>query len=263
MKELFKKRGDGAGEMPFLDHLEELRWRILWGLVALLVGAVVGFWLVNQFNLLGLLIEPVESFLETGKLNYLSPTDPFFLTLKLALVIGLILAAPILIYQLWAFVAPALLPSEKRAIVPSMYLGLVLFAAGVALAYFVALPVTLRFLMGFQVESLQQNLTANHYLAFVVRLLLAFGLVFELPVVLLVLAVLGVVDSKMLASKRRHAIVVSAVVASVITPGDLIMLTFLLMLPLILLYELGIGLTKLVERRRARQLPGEPWAQPS
>jgi sec-independent protein translocase protein TatC len=241
-------------EMPFLDHLEELRWRILWSLAAVLVGTVVGFIVVVRFEVLALLIAPIKPLLEGTELKYLSPTDPFFITLKLAVAVGLLLATPIVIYQAWAFISPALLPHERRAIVPSFYLGLVLFLGGVALGYFAVLPITLEFMMGFQAESLEQSITIGHYMSFVVRLLLAFGLVFELPVVILVLAIVGVVDSRMLASKRRYALVASVIVASVITPGDFVVLTLFMMIPLVLLYELSIGLARLVERRRERAL---------
>ena len=236
--------------MPFLEHLEELRVRIFWGLVALFAGALIGFWVVMQFDVLGWLIAPIRPFLDGPKLKYLSPADPFFLTLKLAVVIGLLLALPVVVYQVWAFVSPAMLPSEKRVIVPTLYLGLLLFAAGVALAYFIALPMTLRFMLSFQTEALEPSIVAPAYLGFVVKLLLAFGAVFELPVVILVLAVLGVVDARMLAAKRRHALVISAIVASLLTPGDVIVLTAIMMVPLILLYELGILLARVVERRR-------------
>src|SRR5690606_2406353 len=148
------------------------------------------------------------------------PTDPFFITLKLGVGVGVLLASPIVIQQIWSFISPALLPHERRAIVPSFYLGVVLFMGGVALAYFAVLPITLEFMMGFQAESLEQNITIGHYMSFVVRILLAFGLVFELPVVILVLAAIGLVDSRMLAAKRRYAIVASVIVASLITPGD-------------------------------------------
>src|SRR5690606_27721553 len=131
-----------TGEMPFLDHLEELRWRILWSLLAIVVGSGIGIWLVMKYNVLALLIAPIEPYLETGKLMYLSPSDPFFLTLRLGLTAGLLLASPIVFYQIWAFVSPALLPQEKKAIVPALYLGLVLFAFGVVLAYLYALPMT-------------------------------------------------------------------------------------------------------------------------
>jgi sec-independent protein translocase protein TatC len=243
-------RSGSAGEMPFLDHLEELRWRLLWSVSAIVGFALVGFVLVTQLNVLGLLIIPIEPFLEGSKLKYLSPMDPFFITLRLAITVGLILASPVVVYQVWAFLAPALLPSERRVIVPSLYMGLVLFAAGVVLAYVVALPITFRFTMGFQTHALEQSIVAGEYMAVVTRILIAFGLVFELPVVILVLSALGLVTPEFLASKRRHAIAIITVLACLLTPGDVVTLSIVMMVPLVLLYELGILLSRLVTRRR-------------
>jgi sec-independent protein translocase protein TatC len=216
--------GRSAGEMPFLDHLEELRWRLLWSLVAIVVFTIVGFFIVTKFSVLGWLIAPIEPMLGEGdtQLNVLSPTAGFFITLKLALFVGLLIAAPVVIYQLWAFLSPALHPTEKRAIVPSLYFGLVLFTLGVAMAYYLVLPATLQFLMGFQAESLEQAITIDAYLAFVTRLLLAFGIVFELPVVILALTFLGLVTPEFLAAKRRHAIAIITVASALLTPGDII-----------------------------------------
>jgi sec-independent protein translocase protein TatC len=239
-----------AAEMPFLDHLEELRWRLLWSLLAVTVATVIGFLLVTQFDVLSLLIAPIVPFLDGSKLKYLSPTDPFFITLKLALLVGLLLASPIVVYQIWAFLSPALLPSEKRAIVPSLYFGLALFMTGVAMAYYIALPVTLQFTMGFQTESLEQSIVISEYLSVVIRLLLAFGIVFELPVVILALSAMGLVTPELLAERRRHAIAGITILSAVITPGDVVTITILMMVPLILLYELSITLSKLVVRRR-------------
>ena len=237
--------------MPFFDHLEELRWRLLYVVIALAIGAGIGFWVVMEYDVLGLLIDPIKPFLGDSRLKYLSPTEPFIITLKLGILLGFVLAAPIIIYQVWAFFAPALLPSERRVIIPSLYLGLVLFAAGVAMAYKIVLPVTLQFTMSFQTESLEQAIVISAYLAVVTRLLLAFGVVFELPVVILILSALGLVTPEFLASKRRHAIVAIAVLASVITPGDVLTVTLMMMIPLFLLYELSIVLSRLVVRRRA------------
>ena len=239
-----------TAEMPFFDHLEELRWRLLYVVIALAIGAGIGFWVVMEYDVLGLLIDPIKPFLGDSRLKYLSPTEPFIITLKLGILLGFVLAAPIIIYQVWAFFAPALLPSEKRVIIPSLYLGLVLFAAGVAMAYKIVLPVTLQFTMSFQTESLEQAIVISAYLAVVTRLLLAFGVVFELPVVILILSALGLVTPEFLASKRRHAIVAIAVLASVITPGDVLTVTLMMMIPLFLLYELSIVLSRLVVRRR-------------
>jgi sec-independent protein translocase protein TatC len=251
MEFIKRSRGEGAAEMPFLEHLEELRWRILWSLIAVTVGFFVGFFLVTKFNVLGVLITPVEPFLSTGKLKFLSPADPLFISMKLAFTVGLILAGPIVVYQFWSFLSPALTKQERRAIVPALYFGLVLFLLGVALAYFLALPLTLKFMMSFQTGSLEETIMIGPYLSFVVRLLLAFGIVFELPVVILILATLGLVNSRMLKEKRRYAILIFTIGASLLTPAD-IASTFFLLVPLMLLYELSIGMVVVVERRRAR-----------
>ena len=247
-----KFASNARGEMPFLDHLEELRWRVLWSLLAVIVCSVAGFVMVNELGVMQLLITPIEPFLEGGKLKYLSPTDPFFITIKLAITTGFILASPVVIYQLWAFLAPALMPSERRVIVPSLYLGVLLFLGGVVMAYEIVLPVTLRFTMNFQTEFLEQSIVVGNYVAMVTRLLLAFGIVFELPVVILILSALGLVTPEFLASKRRYAIAIITVLASVLTPGDVITVTLMMMVPLTLLYELSILLSRLVTRGRRR-----------
>jgi sec-independent protein translocase protein TatC len=256
-----KKFKTGAqGEMPFLDHLEELRWRLLWSLLAVIAGALVGFVLVDRMNAMELLIRPIEPFLEGGKLKYLSPTDPFFVTIKLSILTGLVLASPIIIYQVWAFLAPALLPSEKRVIVPALYMGVVLFVVGVVMSYKLVLPMTLKFTMGFATDFLEQSIVIGPYMAMVTRLLLAFGVVFELPVVILILSALGLVTPEFLASKRRHAVAGITVLAAVLTPGDVITVTLMMMAPLVLLYEFSIILSRLVTRRRTAAAAAEAQA---
>ncbi len=241
------------GEMPFLDHLEELRWRILWSLLALIVCSIIGYLFVHYMGVMELLIRPIRPMLNEGnRLKYFSPTDPFFITLKLALMSGIILAFPVIVYQVWGFLSPALEKHERRVIIPAMYMGLVLFAAGVAMAYFLALPLSLIFLMGFQTEFLEQSIEIGRYLGFVTRLLIAFGVVFELPVVVMILTALGLVTPDFLRSKRRHAIVAITVLASLLSPGDVITVTVLLMAPLILLYEFSILLSSVIYRRRER-----------
>jgi sec-independent protein translocase protein TatC len=240
--------------MPFLDHLEELRWRILWALLAVVVCSIVAFGLVYYFDVLELLVQPIRNAYDDQNLQliYLSPADPFFVTLRLAIYGGVILALPILVYQIWAFLSPALEAHEKKAIVPSLYLGLLLFIGGVLLAYFAALPVTLEFFKAFLDQSLEGQLEINATLGFIVKMLIAFGAVFELPIVILALSVMGVVTPHFLRSKRRHAIVLITVLASFITPGDAITLTIFMMLPLLLLYEFGIFLSVGVYRRREK-----------
>jgi sec-independent protein translocase protein TatC len=258
------------GEMPFLDHLEELRWRILWSLAAIVVGAAIGMYAVIHFDVVEILKAPLyDAFdsiarehpelapqLVNRKLVFLSLTDAFFFTMKLGVIIGLLLASPVVVYQMWGFFAPALEPHERRVIVPSMTLGLVLFAAGVAFSYFVALPLTVRFLLGFSIDSgFDPNLTVSSYMGQVFSLLLTFGVVFELPVVIMILSFLGLVTPAFLRAKRRHAIVGMLVTACALSPGDMVTLALLLMVPLVVLYELSIVLSTIVRRERIDATP--------
>jgi len=245
-----KYLGSSGGDMPFLDHLEELRWRLLWSIVAIVLFSIIGFFVVERYEVLTLMQAPIAPLLDGSKLKFLSPTDPFFITLKLAFFVGLVLSSPIVGYQIWAFLAPALRPSEKRSIIPALTFGLLLFGAGVAMAYFVALPVTLQFTMGFQTESLEQSIVIGEYFSLVIRLLLAFGLVFEMPVLILALTAVGLVTPEFLAAKRRHAIALITVVSALITPGDVLTITVLMMVPLVLLYEVSITLAKVVVKKR-------------
>jgi sec-independent protein translocase protein TatC len=254
--------------MPFLDHLEELRWRIVWSVVAILVGSAVGIWLVLQLDVVDLLALPLDAsiaaisrdrpellpLLGDGGLGFNNLTEPFFFAMKVGVALGFLLASPVVAYQVWRFFAPALEARERRVIVPSLYLGLVLFAAGVAMAYFLVLPITIRFLILFGTQWFHLQLTADAYLAMVWRLLVVFGVVFELPVVVMILSALGLVTPAFLRAKRRHAIVVMVVLASVLSPGDFLSLTLMLLGPMILLYELGILLSAMVRRERSEGL---------
>ncbi len=241
--------------MPFLEHLEELRWRILWSLLAVAIGAVVGFLLVYHFHVLDLIIEPVRRSRDDPamQLIYLSPADPFMVDLKLGVLVGILLAAPIVAYHAWSFLAPALEVHEKRAIIPSLYLGLLLFLGGVAMAYFVALPAALEFFKQFEGGVLQDQLEIGETLSMLVKFMIAFGMVFELPVVIMLLSQVGLVTPDFLREYRRHAIVLITIVACVVTPGDVVSVTMILMVPLLLLYELSILLSAWVHRRRRKR----------
>lgn len=247
--------------MPFLDHLEELRWRIFKALIAVVIGAVVGFILVLKFGILQVLIRPFTEVMGPDtKLVFLAPTEPFFLVLKVGALIGLLLASPIVIYQAWSFLSPALEKREKRVIVPALYLGLVLFAVGVAMAYFIALPLSLEFLLFVGEEYWVPMITAREHIGFATKLLLAFGVLFELPVVVLILSVMGLVTPRFLRAKRRHAIVIITVLASFLSPGDVVTVTIMMMVPLIMLYEFSIFLSVMVYRGKEKRSQ-EPEAQ--
>ena len=258
-------------EMPFLDHLEELRGRMLWSLLALTICCAVGIFAVIRLNVMDVLLEPLYSVvaglaaddpaflgvLDSGRMAFLNLTEPLFFIIKLGMYTGLLLASPIIVYHIWAFLSPALEERERRLIVPSMTFGLFLFAAGVSLAYFVALPMTIRFLLLFGAQWFSATLTVGYYFPLVMRLLIVFGVVFELPVVVVILTSLGLVTPAFLRAKRRHAIVLITILASFLSPGDVFQVTLLLMVPLILLYEVSILLSTMIVRRRANAAEGD------
>lgn len=238
-----------TGEMPFLDHLEELRWRIVWSLGAMIVGVIAGFTLVTRFKLIRILQEPIAPYLP-GKLVYTSPADPFSITLNAAVIIGIIIASPVIIYQVWAFLSPALHRHEKKVVIPVIIGAVLLFVAGVAMAYFFVLPMILKFLMNFQAESLEPMITAAGYFSMVSTLALTFGAAFELPVLILTLAALGLVTPRFLSKFRPYALILSFLVSAIVTPGDIFLATLALCAPLYLLYELSIVLATIIFRKR-------------
>jgi sec-independent protein translocase protein TatC len=246
-------RATGA-EMPFLEHLEELRWRLIYGMGALVVGVLIAFWVVMKFNVIGLLQAPIEPFLGGQKLVYTSPADPFNVSLHASVALGLVLAAPVLVWQVWAFLSPALFSHEKRVILPVLFGAVFLFLAGAVLAWFGILPIALAFLLGFQSEALAPMLTAQGYFSFVISLVLAMGAAFEMPIVILLLSFFGVVNARALGRYRRHAMVGSVIAGAVLSPGDLVLVTLAMAVPLYLLYELSIVLSRLVGRRREHRL---------
>ncbi|GIW53523.1 MAG: hypothetical protein KatS3mg081_2878 [Gemmatimonadales bacterium] len=244
-----KKKRSPRAEMPFLDHLEELRWRIIWSVLALLTGTVVGFFIVQHYDVLGLLKRPIAELLPAGKLFVTRPTDAFIITLKLAVLVGAILAAPIVAWQAWIFLAPALYEHEKRFVVPTLLAGLVLFTIGALVAYLWVLPAALRILFSFQRSDLEFIITANEYFNFAALFILAFGLVFELPLLMVLLAAFGLVNPSAFARNRPIALVVAAIGSALLTPPDV--LSMLMMLaPVMVLYELGIIVGRLLWRGR-------------
>ncbi|WP_425154612.1 twin-arginine translocase subunit TatC [Candidatus Palauibacter sp.] len=247
-----RRQEDGSprqAEMPFLDHLDELRSRLIRALLALLVGMVVGLVAVTQWNVLGVVERPIAELLPGGNLNFSNVTTPFVITLKLGFIVGLIAAFPYLALQAWRFLAPALYENERKFAIPAIAAGTLLFLAGIAMAYFLVLPLGLRILLTFYAEDLTPLIMINEYLTFAIRLLLAFGFIFQLPVVLVFLSLLGIVTPEGLAKFRRHAIVVMAVVSAFLTPADPYTM-LAMMVPMILLYEISVVATRVLRRRR-------------
>jgi sec-independent protein translocase protein TatC len=242
-------------EMPFLDHLEELRQRLFWIAGAIFVGVVVSFILLShkRLDLVGLLAMPIRPYLKNGSLVYTHPGTSFKIILNASIISGLLLATPVIGYQLWGFFAPALHPHEKRIIIPTLMGMVVLFLGGVALCYFVVLPFTLKFFHGFESASLTPMIEATEYFDFTFSMILAFGLAFELPIAILLLSALGIINPALLTRYRRHAIVVCVVAAAFITPDASPTTLFALAGPLYFLFELGVVLSYAVTRKRRQR----------
>jgi sec-independent protein translocase protein TatC len=243
--------------MPFLDHQEELRWRLLKALGALAASGVVGVVVVMNFDVIGLLAKPITPLLHGQKLIFTHPGDPFGIMMKAAFAVGLTLALPVIVYQVWGFVSPALYQHEKKVVIPVLAGAVVLFAGGVALAYFVVLPFTLRFLLGLQTDSLQSMISAADYFGFAIGMSLAFGATFEMPILILLLSALGIVTPQTLTKYRRHAVVVCLVGSAFITPGSDFISLLVLAGALYFLYELSILLSFIIQRRRRRREAAE------
>jgi len=200
------------GEMSLVDHLVELRNRLIKSVIAIALGSVVGFIFWEQIR--NVLLDP----LPTKTVQVLGPGDAFAIALRISVVSGIILAMPVLLWQIWAFVSPGLTDAEKRIVRPWIPLALSFFALGVVIAYIV-LPAAVGFLLGFTDDRLVGNLAAGPYFDFVTTIFLAFGLVMEFPIVLFGLSRVGIVSSQRLASGRRIALLGIAIFATAITPG--------------------------------------------
>lgn len=233
--------------MTFMDHLVELRGRLIKSVVALGIATVVAFFFHEE--LLEILAAPYLEGTGGDRLAFFQPTEAFTLVLRVSLFGGVILSSPVLIYQLWRFVGPALTPRERRYVLPlSLLLG-VLFTSGIVVGYLV-LPYTLNLLVSFGADMLEPTIGAEFYLRFAMRFLLAFGITFLFPVFLFAAAAIGVVTSSQLRSWRRWAVTVILVGAALLTPGGDPLTLLLLAGPLYLLYELTLLAIRLLLERR-------------
>lgn len=241
---------DDASAMTFWDHLEELRFRLIKALLFMAGGFCVAYFFVPYIQ--DFLIESFFP-MERTPLAFLAPTEGFVVRLKLALVGGLLIASPGVFYQFWRFVAPGLYPRERRFIIPVVITSTVSFLVGAAFSFFV-LPYATRFFLSFGGDKIENTWSFGSYVDFAVRIMLAFGLVFELPLVIYFLVRLGIVTPEFLRKQRRYAIVIFLVLAAVITPPDIFTM-IVLAVPLIILYELSILIAMLAHRKYLSERP--------
>lgn len=236
-----EKRPD-PNQMTFLEHLEELRWRLLKTVSAIAAGTVLA--LVFHKQLVTWLLKPAAGI----ELIFTAPAEYFMVTLRVAFFTGLYLALPVLLYQVIAFVAPGLTARERRWTFPMLVAAFLLFTAGALFSYFLLLPVGLKFLVGFAPEGIEALLSIGNYLSFAASLVFACGLSFELPLVLFFLSLMGLVTSAKLVEFRRYFLIVALAVAAVVTPSPDIFTQGILGIALMGLYELSILLVKGIKR---------------
>jgi len=235
--------------MPFLDHLEELRWCLIRSFIGIAVAAIGASLFASK--ILNFLMRPYRLLPEDMRLapmQYLSPTGGFMIHIKVVVFAGLIIALPYVFYEIWKFIVPGLLERERKHAPIIIGATTFCFLSGAAFAFLVILPFGMRFLFRFQTDWMVANLRINDYLSFVTRVILAFGVVFELPVLSFVLTRLGLLTPQFLTSKRRYGIVLVFIIAAILTPPD--PLTQLMMaVPLLALYEISIIVSKLVVKK--------------
>ncbi|MCX7726041.1 MAG: twin-arginine translocase subunit TatC [Chitinispirillaceae bacterium] len=235
-------------EMSFLEHLEELRWRFIKAAVSVIICAIPAgiFWKkILDF----VMIYPLHMASPRPKLIYTNPSESVILSIKIAIAGGLIIASPIVFYQIWKFISPGLYPKEKKVILPAVFASTFFFILGIIFAY-LCFPFLMRFLTSFAGNSLDPMFKIDEYFGFLLKISLSFGLVFELPVISFILARLGLITSNFLVDKFRYAIVLIFIVAAILTPPDAFS-QIMLAIPLLFLYGISIIVAKVASKKGA------------
>lgn len=236
---------DKLKEMSFLGHLDELRKVLVQAAFAVAITTVIGWFFSDR--ILNLIIAP----LPVEKVYFQSPTEAFMVRLRISVVLGLMAAFPFVLFRVWAFVSPALFSNERKKILPFVFASSTLFYVGVAFCYAVLMPLVLEFLLSYATEYLDPLISVSSYFAFVSRLCFAFGIVFQLPIVVLLLSLLGIVTPQWLLRQWRFGVVAIFIASAMLTPPDAVSMT-LMALPVLLLYVASVLIALVVVRRRDR-----------
>ncbi len=237
--------------MTFLEHLEELRQALVKALAGLLIVSIICAFFSSR--LLQLISDPIIKILpKDSSLVFTGLPDPFFIYVKVVILAAVIITLPWIIYQLWRFIRPGLHEHEKKYAIPFIIAATVLFYAGAAFAYFLVFPAAFKFFLSWGSEDLKPMIAIREYISLVILLMLAFGAVFETPIVIVFLGLLGVVNSSILKTGRRYFVVFSFVIAAILTPTPDVINQTMMAVPLLLFYEVGIYILVLIERQRSR-----------
>ena len=249
-----QSRLDQLQAMSFLEHLEELRRRIIYSVLFVIGGFAACWWKAEM--IFGYMQRPIISALAAHKLDtqlvYLNPTEPFNLYMKIGLFAGIFVASPFILYQVWAFIAPGLYRHERRYVLPFMFSTVLLFVSGGAFGYKIVYPAALDFLIGYG-QGLKPMITIGEYTDLFMTIILGLGLVFEMPIIVFFLSLMGIVSAKWMWKNLRYSILVIFVIAAILTPTTDIMNMCIFAAPMILLYLLSIGVAWLVHPSRRKK----------
>lgn len=229
-------------EMSFLDHIEELRWRIIYSLIGILVFTIIAWIFIDPLVEI-VLLKPARD--ANASLQNLRPFGQLFLYVQVAIIIGIVASLPNIFYQLWKFIAPALKKQERKYIIWIVFFSTFCFLAGIAFAYFVMLPLAMKFATQFGTTEIANEFAIDEYMSIIISVMLAAGVVFELPMVSFFLSKLGILTPTFMRKYRRHAIVIILVLAAILTPGADPVSQVILAVPLVLLYEISIFISKI------------------
>jgi sec-independent protein translocase protein TatC len=233
-------------EMPFLDHLEELRWRLLKSVISVLVMMVICFTFSDY--ILDLLLYPGRHIDPPVPLQVLKVQTVFIIKLEIALFAGIVFSLPVIFYQLWQFLAPGLKLNERKLLPAVVFASVVCFLAGGFFAYFVIIPYALQFFLGLAPANIQNNIALDFYIGFLLRLIIVFGIVFELPMLSLILTKFGLLTPAFMRKYRRYAIVSAFILGAILTPPDPTT-QVMLAVPIVLLYELSIFISYIFSKK--------------
>jgi sec-independent protein translocase protein TatC len=238
---------ESGKEMTFLEHLEELRWRIIYSLIGVVAGTII-CWIFIDFLVNAVLLKPARD--SGAVLQNLKPFGQLFLFFEIAIIGGAILSLPNLFYQFWKFISPALKKNERKYIISIVIFSTLCFLIGIVFAYFAMLPFTLRFAVQFGTTQIKNQFAIDEYFNIIISVMLASGFVFELPMISFFLTKLGILSPNLIIKYRRHSIVVIMVLAAVLTPGTDPVSMVMLAVPLVILFEISILISKLAAKKR-------------
>lgn len=237
---------DSEREMTFLEHLEELRWRLIYSIIGVIVGSIIA-WIFIDFLVDVVLLKPAKD--SGALLQNLKPFGQLFLYMQIAIMVGIIISIPNIFFQLWQFISPALHKHERRYILWIVIFSSICFLGGIAFAYFVMLPLTLQFAAQFGSASIKNEFAIDEYMSIITSVMLAAGLIFELPMLSFFLSKLGILKPSFMKKYRRHSIVVIMILAAFLTPGADPVSQIVLAVPLVLLYEVSILVSKFSQKK--------------